>query len=123
MPSSFTPTGFEAFLESRTEPAWVTEKRSIAFEAYIDSLSRELDPEEYRRLDLRSFKADAYTLRTTPATDVQFSTLMQDRAEFGGAVVHVDGSCIRSSLNADLAKKGVLFGSLPELLVSHREVL
>ena len=45
MPSSFSTTGFEAFLESRNEPAWITEKRSTAFEAYIDSLSRELDPE------------------------------------------------------------------------------
>ena len=123
MPSSFSTTGFEAFLESRHEPAWVTAKRSAAFEAYIDSLSRELDPEEYRRLDLRSFKADAYSLRPTPATEVQFSTLMQDRAEFGGAVVHVDGACMQSSLHADLAKQGVLFGSLNELLQTHGKVL
>lgn len=123
MPSSFSTTGFEAFLESRTEPAWVTEKRSAAFEAYIDSLNRELDPEEYRRLDLRSFKPDAYSLRTTPATDVHFSTLMQDRAEFGGAVVHVDGACVQSSLSDDLAQQGVLFGSLSTLLGTHGEVL
>ena len=59
MPSSFSTTGFEAFLEARHEPAWIAAMRSAAFEAYIDSLLRELDPEEYRRLDLRSFKADA----------------------------------------------------------------
>jgi len=123
MPSSFSTTGFEAFLESRTEPAWVTEKRTAAFAAYIDSLSRELDPEEYRRLDLRSFKPDSYSLRTTPASDVRFSTLMQDRAEFGGAVVHVDGACMQSSLHEDLAKQGVLFGSLNDLLQTHGQVL
>lgn len=121
--SSFSSTAFEAFLESRTEPDWVTAKRSAAFEAYLDSLTRDLDPEEYRRLDLRSFKADAYSLRSSPVSNVQFSTLMQDRAEFGGAVVHVDGLPVKSSLNADLAKRGVLFGSLSDLLASHREVL
>ena len=36
MPSSFSITGFDAFLESRQEPAWVTAKRTSAFEAYID---------------------------------------------------------------------------------------
>ncbi len=129
LPSSFSTTGFEAFLDGRHEPAWIAAKRSAAFEAYIDSLSRELDPEEYRRLDLRSFKPDAYSVGQTFLSAsaskplVQFSTLMQDRAEFGGAVVHVDGSCLRSSLSADLAKQGVLFGSLSDLLASHREVL
>lgn len=121
--SSFSSTGFEAFLESRSEPAWVTEKRSAAFEAYVDSLTRDLDPEEYRRLDLRSFKPDAYSLRSTSAPDVHFDTLMQDRAEFGGAVVHVDGMCVQSSLHANLANQGVLFGSLNHLLESHGEVL
>jgi Fe-S cluster assembly protein SufD len=37
--------------------------------------------------------------------------------------MHVDGRCVQSSLRDDLASKGVLFGSLAELLPAHRQTL
>lgn len=117
---------FESFLKTRDEPAWLIERRREAFAQFQEFLSDPLDPEEFKRLDLRTFRPERYALAdagTASAGESSFKTLMQDRAEFGGAVVHVDGSSIRSTLSDELAARGVLFGDLAELMVSHREVI
>ncbi len=137
MPTATAPaTGFsrevwESFVDQRNEPEWLVARRRDAFDAYEAKLGEELDPEEFKRVDLRTFRPDQYGLAdgSAPksggdATDTAaFETLMEGRAEFGGAVIHVDGRCVRSSLSDDLASKGVLFGDLSELLVQHRDVL
>jgi Fe-S cluster assembly protein SufD len=48
---------------------------------------------------------------------------MQDRGEFAGSVVHVDGRCTAAKLSDDLAKQGVLLGDLAALLPQHRALL
>jgi len=44
--ATFDREGFESFLASRREPAWLTDRRRSAFEIYRELLSTELDPEE-----------------------------------------------------------------------------
>jgi Fe-S cluster assembly protein SufD len=119
----FTAETFEAFLAARQEPDWVTERRRKAFEIYEGKLAEDLDPEEYRRIDLRTFKPNQFSIAPKSAGAATFSTLMADRAEFGGSVVHVDGHDIRATLSPELAKQGVLFGSLNTLLKEHRDTL
>jgi Fe-S cluster assembly protein SufD len=125
--SGFSREAWEEFVDRRGEPDWLVDRRRSAFESYENLLERPLDAEEFKRVDLRSFRPDQYRLATREssagnATDT-ISTLMQGRAEFGGAVIHVDGGAVQSTLSNELAQTGVRFGDRSELIVSHRSVL
>ena len=121
---SFDESRFAAFQAARQESPAIAARRQAAFETYRLSLATDLDPEEYRRLDLRALKPDNYEMPSAgPAVAASFTTMMQDRAEFAGAVVHSDGRAVSSKLDPELAAKGVLFGSLPELLKTHSDKL
>ena len=121
--TGFDRAVFEKFLSNRNEPDWLIKKRQAAFDLYEQKLEEPLDPEEYKRVDLRTFRPETYQLVDQSDQASSLSTLMQDRGEFGGAVVHCDGHCVSSELNDELAQQGVLFGDLAELLIKHREIL
>lgn len=115
---------FEQTVPRRNEPQWVRDGRKVAFDQYSAKLSSPLDPEEYKRLDLRTFKPEKFHLvADTGPSAASFSTLMQDRADFAGSVVHVDGRCVAAKLRDDLAQRGVLLGDLATLLPQHRPLL
>ncbi len=120
--TGFSATAFQEFLESRVEPTWLTAQRRQAFDAYREKLSSGLDPEEWKRVELRTFRPDQFQVKREGAAS-GMGTLMQDRAEFAGAVVHVDGQCQRQNLSAELAAKGVLFGDLNTIARDHGEVI
>ncbi|WP_417847750.1 Fe-S cluster assembly protein SufD [Thalassoglobus sp.] len=122
-PITFDEAGFENFLSTRNEPDWLLQFRREAFALYQQKLEEPLEPEEYRRLDLRLFRPEKYHISDASAEETTFETLMQDRGEFGGSIVQVDGKCVASSLSDELKAKGVLFGNISELLVEHRELL
>lgn len=121
--ASFDTAALESLIAHRNEPDWVAERRRQSHALYEERRSEPLDPEEYKRIDLRTFRPDQYRIATEEGENATFSTLMQDRGEFGGSVVHVDGRCISSNLTDALAAQGVLFGDLSSLLVEHRNVL
>ncbi|MCY2968948.1 MAG: Fe-S cluster assembly protein SufD, partial [Planctomycetota bacterium] len=121
-------TGFdEAALVSNptrgTEPAWLGELRQTAFAAYQKLLKTPLDPEEWKRVDLRAFQPAKFKIAAASSTPAQFKTLLESRAQFAGVVSHVDGHRIESRLAPELAAKGVLFGGIGELLAQHGELL
>lgn len=121
--TGFDRGAFEAFLETRDEPGWVSDLRRTAFQHYQDRLATPLDPEEWKRIELRAFRPERYAVRTQPGPTAGLDTLMENRAEFAGVVSHVDGTCVRSSVSDELAKRGVLFGDLAALVRDHREIL
>ncbi|MEZ6144555.1 MAG: SufD family Fe-S cluster assembly protein [Planctomycetaceae bacterium] len=125
--TGFDQSTFDAFLAARNEPEWIQDQRREAFAHYQRQLAEPLDPEEYKRLDLRTFRPEQYHLSGQQAgvsgQAAGLSTLMRDRAEFAGSVVHQDGHCVQSSLAETLTAKGVLFGDLSTLLARHREQL
>ncbi|MBW3539590.1 MAG: Fe-S cluster assembly protein SufD [Planctomycetes bacterium] len=124
-PTGFDEPAFESFLDGRDEPRWLSERRREAFAAYQDKLAEPLDPEEWKRVDLRTFRPEQFLIRAAddeaPAAEVD--TLLADRAEFAGNVVHIDGNCSRSRLDESAAAQGVLFGDLSELIREHGDVL
>ncbi len=121
--ASFNETNLRALIAARGEPSWISDRRRQAFEIYEAKLTEALDPEEYKRLDLRAFRPEKFQWRDEPSADVRFSTLMAERTEFAGNVAHVDGHCTETRLSPEYAAKGVLFGDLSQLLAQHREVL
>lgn len=122
-PTSFDAASFEQFLATRTEPAWATDLRRRAFEAYREALVSELDPEEWKRVDIRAFRPEKFSIQPASTATGALETLLADRAEFAGAVSHSDGSCTRTTLSEKWAQKGVLFGNLSDLIQSHGDVL
>jgi len=121
--ASFDAAAFEEFLATRKEPAWVSDLRRGAFETYRELLATELDPEEWKRVDIRAFRAEKFAIPAASQTSAAFGTLLADRAEFAGVVSHVDGACSRATLDEKWAGKGVLFGNLSDLVRDHGDVL
>lgn len=119
--SGFDAAAFERFLAVRNEPAWLQQQRRDAFTLSQELQHVELDPEEYKRLELRTFRPEKFRVVEQAAATAELSTLMQNRAEFAGAVTHVDGQCLSEALSDELKAKGVLFGNLQRLLIEHRE--
>jgi Fe-S cluster assembly protein SufD len=123
LPSGFDEAAFEAFLETRDEPDWLTDLRRSAFAVYQQKLLAPLDPEEWKRVDLRTFRPEQFAVKGPAGASASFSTLLRDRAQFGGHVSHVDGTCTGAHLDPDLAARGVLFGDLATLAREHGEIL
>jgi Fe-S cluster assembly protein SufD len=121
--TGFNRTAFEAFLEARDEPGWIADARRRAYDNYQDRLAVPLDPEEWKRVETRTFRADQFGVRPAVASEAKFATLMSDRAQFAGAISHINGSATQVKLDEKLARQGVLFGDLNTLLREHREII
>jgi len=119
----FDSATFEAFLATRSEPTWITAARRAAFETYQNLLQVDLDPEEFKRVDLRVFNAGKFRPTAEPADSTAIATLLSDKTEFGGSIAHVNGQSTFSQVSDDIQSQGVLFGELQTLLTSHRELL
>lgn len=119
----FDRAAFEAFLETRDEPAWVTELRRQSFAQYDQKQSEPLDPEEWKRIDLRTFRPERFAVASQAAGAATFDTLLRDRAKFAGQVAHVDGCCTAAKADSKLSDRGVLYGDLTALVREHGEVL
>lgn len=120
---AFDGAAFEQFVASRAEPDWVRERRRAAFALYEQKLAAPLNPEEFKRVDLRAFRPGQFSLAETAAPPASFDTLLEHRAPFAGVVSHVDGHVATTRLDDKLSQQGVLFGSLGEILAEHREII
>ncbi|MBA3314939.1 MAG: Fe-S cluster assembly protein SufD [Planctomycetota bacterium] len=123
LPVTFDEAAFEAFLATRDEPAWVTERRQQAFSTLQDKFEVELDPEEWRRVNLRLLRPQEFSIRSAAGDAAGFDTNLQHAAEFGGRVIHSDGRTQAADLADELRSSGVVFGELNELVKSHRELV
>ena len=119
----FSSEVFEKFLATRSEPSWITDARRAAFEIYQNLLQEELDPEEFKRVDLRVFNAGKFRPTAEAADSASISTLLSDKTEFGGSIALVNGQSTFSQVSDEIKTQGVLFGELQTLLTSHRELL
>jgi len=119
----FDTETFEAFLATRNEPSWITDARRAAFANYEELLAAELDPEEFKRVDLRVFNAGRFRPSIGESDASSVSTLLANETEYGGSIGHVDGKTTHANFNDDIKAKGVLFGDLQTLLTEHRELL
>ncbi|MFN9718107.1 MAG: Fe-S cluster assembly protein SufD [Planctomycetota bacterium] len=121
--TGFSSEVFEQFLATRVEPAWITESRRAAFEQYQTLLHSDLDPEEFKRVDLRVFNADRFRPVSGSVDSSSIATLLSDKTEFGGSIAHVNGQLTHQEVSPTIESQGVLFGELKALLTRHRELL
>ncbi|MDA0833026.1 MAG: Fe-S cluster assembly protein SufD [Planctomycetota bacterium] len=101
----------------------MTERRRQAFSQFEELSHSSLDEEEWKRIDLRSFRPERYEIRNTLPAQSTFDLLLADRTEFGGRVTHIDGCTQASQLDGTLRKQGVIFGSLQDVLQAHPDLL
>lgn len=121
--TGFTKETFDAFLAGLKEPEWMLDQRRAAFDSYRKLVDDELDPEEFKRVDLRIFRPNKYSLATDSAADSNVETLLGDETDYVGSISHIDGHTRASDIPEELKKQGVLFGDLRELLIENEQTL
>jgi len=124
--TGFDRDAFEAFLQRRGEPAWLADFRRAAFDTFasLDLPSRK--HEEWMRTDIRRFHLERYT--PLPGGDqAAHGALPAARlaagVQVGGSVLSLDGQCVTSALDEDLAAQGVLCGPIADLAGPHEDLL
>lgn len=122
--AGFTPEAFEAFLAGRQEPSWVTELRQQAWQTFeqLDLPSRR--EEEWMRTDIRLFRLDRFGLPSEQAAEAAPpQPLLTHGVELGGHAAALNSRHLDAQLDEDLARQGVLFGSLDALVAEHGDLL
>ena len=134
--TGLTQEAFEAFLSSRLEPRWLTDMRRCAWKAFQDLPMPQDQPpgpqqEEWRRTDIRRFHFEKFPLpshtRETGSIATGCKPILRDGVtplltvgvDLAGHASAIDSQPCQSQLDPDLAARGVLFGSLDEMVQQH----
>ena len=108
--------------ERTGEPSWLTERRQAAWAAYEEARWPSNKDEEWMRTDIRLFKLDQFGLQA-PEGEATGEGLLSVGVDLGGRVESINGQAILSELDEEIANKGVLFGSLAELVQTEGDRL
>jgi Fe-S cluster assembly protein SufD len=120
----FTNDSFERFLSLRNEPAWLGDLRAAAWQQFSELPMPSQRDEEWMRTDIRLFRLDKFSLPTeaAPVTS-QPNALLSHGVELGGRTVAIDSHSQLAEVHEKWAKRGVLFGSLDELVQEHGDLV
>jgi Fe-S cluster assembly protein SufD len=127
--TGFTNPSFEAFLDSRNEPAWLKDQRRAAWRAFESLPMPSRTDEEWMRTDVRLLRLNQFAPRVAgsssePLPEHVEPSLMQG-VRFAATTAALDSRQLVEGhrLAESLAKRGVVFGSLDELVRSHGDLL
>lgn len=124
IPSGFTDEAFEAFLAARDEPAWVTEQRREAWQAFGRMEWPKSDQEEWRRTDIRMFRLEKYKPPQSLSGETALPpALLAEGVQLAGRTAALNSQSLVSELDPALAAKGVLFGDAEQVLREHGDLL
>jgi Fe-S cluster assembly protein SufD len=119
-----------ALVLSRSEPDWVRRRRAAAWQAFNDLPWPSQRDEEWMRTDVRGLRLDRFRWDCLESPDSPVaspvttpSALLVSGVSTAGRATFVDGRVVSVGLEPELLSQGVLFGSLPELLASHADIL
>ena len=118
----FSDAGFRDFLTARDEPDWLVEQRRAAWETFGALPWPSQQDEEWMRTDIRMFKLDKFSLASETSHTPRPAVLAAG-VELAGQCSSIDGVCQSHSLDPELAAKGVIFGSLAELVQQHGDLI
>lgn len=121
--SSFDTAGFEAFLEARSEPAWLTDLRREAWQHAERTAWPNRRDEEWMRTDIRVFQINRFALPIGPPPDVDVVDQLSAGVDLAGSIRTVDSQVSATTLDPELASRGVVFGSLESLCATHPELI
>lgn len=120
----FTRDAFAGWLEQRREPDWLTRLRHDAWAAFDRLALPDRSQEEWMRTELRAFHLERFGL-PEPALvpGAMPEALLARGVDLAGRDVTLNSQPHRSELDPELARQGVLFGSLDQLVLEHGERL
>ena len=125
--STIDQQSFEEFLHARKEPSWSIQQRREAWQLFCEKDWPQRSDEEWIRTDIRLFKLSQYSLpsNNTPARSASegIQALLTEGVNLAGDTSALNSQPTTSCLNAKWAEKGVLFGSLDELINSHGDLV
>jgi Fe-S cluster assembly protein SufD len=122
-PLTFDSVGFDAFLQSRQEPDWLTNLRREAWQ-HADAMQwPERRHEEWIRTDIRAFQIGKFPLPATSVTPVADRHQLLAGVDPAGVIETLDSCVVAESLEEAVAKQGVLFGSLERLCREQPELV
>jgi Fe-S cluster assembly protein SufD len=120
----FTQEAFETFLSQRHEPAWLNKLRREAWKTFLELPLPNRTQEEWARTDIRGFKLDKFSIPVASADEKPIAkALLTEGVDLGGSAVSSDSQALPTRLDAELARLGVVFGSLEELIQTHGELI
>ena len=120
----FTADGFASFLASRDELTWLQEWRERAFKHFENAAWPSSHDEEWMRTDIRLFKLNQFRMAER-ATQVflENAGLLRKEVDLAGHTVTVGGHLVEDSVDDELKKQGVLFGSLDRFVRERSNLL
>jgi Fe-S cluster assembly protein SufD len=138
--TGFTHETFETFLSARQEPAWLVELRRSAWKVFQDLPMPSTQQEEWRRTDIRGFHLDRFDLamgasgilpvphgstgETPVAPGIEpAGAMLAEGVDLAGSVVAIDSRPHHACLDPELTARGVVFGSLDELVREHGDLI
>jgi len=128
-PRAFDSAAFEAFVAERREPAWLVELRRAAFAKFQELPAPSRREEEWMRTDIRLFRLEKFAPPAfasegpAPVGTTVPAPILSAGVELGGTMTVVNGRAVDAGCDADLASRGVLFGSLETLVLEHGDKL
>ncbi len=120
----FTREAFDAFLQSRDEPDWLRDQRARAWTRFEELPMPGQRDEEWMRSDIRLFHLDRFSLPFEPTRDATVPAgLLTHRVKLAGQVTALDSQPHAAHLHEAWTRRGVLFGSLDELVRQHGDLI
>jgi Fe-S cluster assembly protein SufD len=125
--SGFTQEAFDAFSGSRREPGWLAELRRQAWDIFQATPLPDRRGEEWNRTDLRAFHLEEFGF-PSPADEAAapqslLRPLLTEGVELYGSAASLDSGAYECRIEPEWARKGVLFGSLDQMVFEHGELL
>ena len=127
--AGFTAAAFDAFLAGRQEPIWVAELRRQAWETFEKLALPSRREEEWMRTDIRLFRLDRFALPSNSSPGelapgaAAPPALLTHGVDLAGQATALNSRPLGSRLDDELARRGVLFGSLDALVAEHGDLL
>ena len=120
----FNREGFESFLQSRDEPEWLTEIRTAAWDRFESMAWPSNREEEWMRTDIRLFKLDKFSLPLSKSEQLGPAPQLSAGVDLAASAETCNGAIVNSAgISAELAEKGVIFGSITDLLGEHGDLI
>ena len=121
--TSFTPEAFEAFLDSRDEPGWLSDQRRQAWRTYCERDLPHRREEEWMRTSIRQFKLEEYGIPSDDGGGDAAAPLLTEGVKLGGQNSSINGVSTPSEVQEQWTEKGVIFGNLAEVAREHSDLV